>query len=196
MAGADGKRGLSWQPLTAVDAAMGLSVHEDVRRAKPGAMRLSMNWRMRLEPMITPVFRAWWRVRRPMTLGVRVIACDENKRVLLIRHTYADGWHLPGGGVDHGETALQAALRELAEEGGVAADDAHVVGFYSNHTRFKNDHIVLYRADEWRPCAPHDNGEIAERGFFAMEALPTGVTLGTRRRLAETFEGAPPSPVW
>lgn len=131
-----------------------------------------------------------------MTLGVRVIASDEDRRVLLIRHTYADGWHLPGGGVDHGETALQAALRELAEEGGVAADSAQVVGFYSNHTRFKNDHIVLYRAHEWRSCPPHENGEIAERGFFTLDALPNGVTPGTRRRLAEVFEGAPQSAVW
>lgn len=155
-----------------------------------------MGWRLRLEPVITPVFRMWWRMRRPMTLGVRVLACDKEGRVLLVRHTYADGWHLPGGGVDHGETALQAALRELAEEGGVQAEDAHPIGFYSNHTRFKNDHIVLYRAGVWRPCATRENGEIAERGFFALDALPAGVTPGTRRRLAEVFEDAPSSAVW
>jgi ADP-ribose pyrophosphatase YjhB (NUDIX family) len=154
------------------------------------------DWRLRLEPVITPVFRTWWRLRRPMTLGVRIIACDEKQRVLLIRHTYADGWHLPGGGVDHGETALQAALRELAEEGGVESTEAQIVGFYSNHTRFRNDHIVLYRTERWRPCATRENGEIAERGFFALDALPAGVTPGTQRRLAEAFSGAPPSAAW
>lgn len=153
-------------------------------------------WRLRFEPVITPVFRTWWRMRRPMTLGVRAIVCDEKQRVLLIRHTYADGWHLPGGGVDHGESAHAAARRELAEEGGVDAQDLHLIGFYSNHQRFKHDHIALYRADTWRPCATHENGEIAERGFFAIDALPEDVTPGTRRRLAEAFEGAPPSDVW
>jgi ADP-ribose pyrophosphatase YjhB (NUDIX family) len=154
------------------------------------------NWRTRLEPVITPVFRTWWRLRRPMTLGVRGLVCDENGRVLLVRHTYAAGWHLPGGGVEHGETALQAALRELAEEGGVEARSARLVGFYCNHALFKHDHIALYRAEEWKPCPPRENGEIAERGFFPMDALPAGVTSPTRRRLAEVFEGAPPSDVW
>ena len=102
---------------------------------------------------------------------------------------------MPGGGVDHGESAHAAALRELAEEGGVKAQSLNLIGFYSN-ARFKHDHIALYRAETWSPCPPHDNGEIAERGFFAMDALPEGVTPGTRRRLAEVFDGAPQSDVW
>ncbi len=152
-------------------------------------------WRLRFEPVITPVFRTWWRMRRPMTLGVRGLVCDEKQRVLLVRHTYADGWHLPGGGVDHGESARAAAARELAEEGGVEAEDLRLIGFFSN-PHFRHDHIALYRAETWRPCEPRDNGEIAERGFFALDALPEGVTPGTRRRLAEALEGAPPSDIW
>jgi ADP-ribose pyrophosphatase YjhB (NUDIX family) len=155
-----------------------------------------MTSRLRLEPVITPLFRAWWRFRRPMTLGVRGLVCDDAGRVLLVRHTYADGWHLPGGGVDHGESARAAASRELMEEGGVEADALSLIGFYSNHVRFKHDHIALYRAETWRPCAPYDNGEIAERGFFAADALPDGITPGTRRRLAEAFDGAPVSDIW
>jgi hypothetical protein len=44
-------------------------------------------WRLRLGPAITPLFHAWWRFRRPMTLGVRGLVCDEKQRVLLVRHT-------------------------------------------------------------------------------------------------------------
>lgn len=155
-----------------------------------------MSWRIRLEPVITPLFRAWWRIRRPMTLGVRGLVCDDHGRVLLVRHTYADGWHFPGGGVEHGESALDALLREAAEEGGVEATHARLLGFYSNHIRFKHDHIVLFGVDEWRACAPRENGEIAERGFFARDALPDGATPATRRRLAEMFQGAPQSATW
>ncbi|MGE0597181.1 MAG: NUDIX domain-containing protein [Hyphomonadaceae bacterium] len=155
------------------------------------------NWRIRFGPSITPVFRAWWRIHRGMTLGVRGLACDEAGRVLLVRHTYRAGWYLPGGGVEKGQSALEAAVREMAEEGGVEATaPPALIGFYSNHAFHPNDHVALYRFDAWRPCPPLENGEIAERGFFALDALPADASPGTRRRLTEAFEGAPPSETW
>ena len=155
------------------------------------------DWRIRIAPLLTPVFRAWWRLRRPTTLGVRALICDDAGRVLLVRHTYAKGWHLPGGGVERGETAPEAIAREAAEEAGVEAIAAPVlIGFYANHANFPNDHIALYRFDRWRACSPKATGEIAERGFFARDALPEETTPGARRRLAEAFEHAPISPHW
>lgn len=155
------------------------------------------NWRIRMGRALTPLFRTWWRLRRSVTLGVRGIACDEAGRVLLVRHSYAKGWHLPGGGVEHGETAAAALVRELAEEGGVAVEGVPLVlGFYANHALFPNDHIALYRVDTWTPCSPRGGSEIAERGFFALDALPEGATPGTRRRIAEVFSGAPPRAEW
>lgn len=155
------------------------------------------NWRIRLEPLITPIFRIWWRLRRGATLGVRGIACDEAGRVMLVRHTYAKGWHLPGGGVESGETAIEAVMREMAEEAGVEAVGApKLVGFYANHANFPNDHIALYLFETWRACPPRIDNEIAERAFFALNALPDGVTKGTQRRLAEIFNGAQISANW
>ncbi len=136
-------------------------------------------------------------MRRPMTLGVRGIACDSEGRVLLVRHSYAAGWHFPGGGVERGETAVEALIRELAEEGGVETIGApRLIGFYANHANFPNDHIALYRIDAWRACQPRGGGEIAERGFFPIDALPDGVTRGTRRRIAEVYGGADISAEW
>ncbi|HVY84183.1 MAG TPA: NUDIX domain-containing protein [Caulobacterales bacterium] len=156
-----------------------------------------MSLRRRLEPAITPLFRTWWRMKRSMTLGVRALATDEAGRVLLVRHTYTPGWYLPGGGVESRETALEAAKRELMEEGGVEATQTpRLIGFYANHAKFPNDHIALYRVHAWRPCETRSAGEIAERGFFARDALPDGVTAGTLRRLAEVFDGADISAEW
>ncbi len=155
------------------------------------------DWRIRFSPVLTPLFRTWWRFSRPMTLGVRAIALDDAGRVLLVRHTYSPGWHFPGGGVEHGENTADAAARELMEEGGVEpTTPVKLIGFYANHANFPNDHIALYRAETWKPCAPKENGEIAERGFFAINALPEGVRVGTRRRIAELFESARPSAEW
>lgn len=156
-----------------------------------------MSWRIAAEPLLRPIFHTWWRLRRPTTLGVRILVCDSDGRILLVRHSYARGWHLPGGGVEPGETAPAAARRELAEEGGVEAIGAlTLLGFYANHAVFPNDHVALYQAESWRPCPPRANGEIVEHGFFARDALPKGVTGGTLRRLAEVFDAAPLSATW
>lgn len=152
--------------------------------------------RRALEPFITPIFRAWWRFNRGMTLGVRGVATDAEGRVLLIRHTYIDGWFLPGGGVESGEVALDSLRREMAEEAGLAIGRATLVGIYSNAPGFRNDHVLLYRVEDWRPTPPASDGEIAERGFFALDALPEGVSKGTQARLDEIFRSAPQARHW
>lgn len=155
------------------------------------------NLRTRLEPVITPAFRIWWRFSRGTTLGVRGLATDEAGRILLVRHTYRRGWYLPGGGVESGETARYALEREMAEEGGVQATAPPLlIGIFANHASFKNDHVLLYRVSAWKPCAPLDNHEIAERAFFALDELPADTNRGTRRRLAEIYEGAAPTAEW
>jgi len=155
------------------------------------------SWRLRLSPVLTPLFRTWWRFRRSMTLGVRTLVTDASGRVLLVRHSYSPGWHFPGGGVEHGENAELAARRELMEEAGVEPTaPLKLIGFYANHQNFPNDHIALYRAESWRACSPAPDGEIVERGFFALDALPDGLRAGTRRRIAEFFEGAPSGAEW
>lgn len=47
-----------------------------------------MSWRTRIEPFTRPLFFAFSRATRGMTLGVRIVATDGEGRVLLVRHTY------------------------------------------------------------------------------------------------------------
>lgn len=44
---------------------------------------------------------------------------DSGDRLLLVKPTYKDGWNLPGGGVDAGETPREACVREVREELGI-----------------------------------------------------------------------------
>ena len=46
----------------------------------------------------------YWRLSRGMTLGVRALVIDEQRQILLVQHSHVRGWHLPGGGVEPGET--------------------------------------------------------------------------------------------
>jgi 8-oxo-dGTP diphosphatase len=46
--------------------------------------------------------------------------CDDAGRVLLVKPTYKEGWDLPGGYVEPGETPTEACVREIKEELGSA----------------------------------------------------------------------------
>lgn len=137
------------------------------------------------------------RMRHGMTLGVRVLATDDAGRLLLVRHTYVSGWHFPGGGVDLGETAEEAARRELKEEANVEAEGPlSLSGFYFNPLVGGRDHVVLFRAARLSiGPRPKRNLEIVAADFFAPDALPDDTTPATRRRLAE-WKGAPASDRW
>ncbi|HEX8570094.1 MAG TPA: NUDIX domain-containing protein [Caulobacteraceae bacterium] len=154
-------------------------------------------WRRTVEPWTRPAIRTWARATRGMTLGVRGVVTDAEGRVLLIEHTYVHGWHLPGGGVERGQTAEEAMANELVEEAGVRAiGRPRLVSFHDNGARYPGDHILLYRITDWEPVEATSRGEIHRVGFFPRRELPEGATPGTRRRIAEVFGGAAADPRW
>lgn len=122
-----------------------------------------------------------------MTMGVRAACFDDAGRVFLVRHSYVPGWHLPGGGIERGETALEAVAKEIREEGNlVLGAPPQLVHIYFNRQTSKRDHVLLYRCDRVTQTAPRlKDHEIAEAGFFALDALPAATTAATRRRLEE-----------
>lgn len=154
--------------------------------------------RRKAEPLLRRFFHAYFLVVRGMTLGVRAVVLDADNRVFLVRHSYVGGWHLPGGGVDFGETMEQAMRRELKEEGDIDLTGAAALhGIFLNSHVSRRDHVAVYVVRQFRQdCLPEPNREIVESGFFAITALPEGTTRGTRLRIAEVLDGGPLIATW
>ena len=148
--------------------------------------------------LVNRLMHFYWRFSRGLTLGARAVILDRDNRVFLIKHAYADGWQLPGGGVEAGETLLQALARELSEEGNIELTGPPVLHSVYFHPRYSNrDHVTLYVVRDFRQTAPPiPNREIAAHGFFPLDALPPDTTVGTRNRIAEVTTGKPPSERW
>ena len=154
--------------------------------------------RSAIEPALRRVLHFYWRFARGMTLGVRALVIDEQRRVFLVKHSYVSGWHLPGGGVETGETLIDALIRELAEEGNIEPTaPPRLHGVFFNKGASRRDHVVVYVVRDFRVIAEKaPDREIAEARFFPLDALPPGLTRGTRARLAEIAGGGPVSPRW
>ena len=140
----------------------------------------------------------YWRLVRPMTLGVRAALIDPERGVFLVRHGYTPGWHMPGGGGEAGETLAEAMAREVREEGNISIDGAlSLHGIFFNRGISRRDHVAVYVVRTFTQTGPRPpDREIVETGFFRMDALPSGITRGTRERLEEIHGERPLSPYW
>lgn len=154
-------------------------------------------WRARIEPFTRPLFFAHARASRGMTLGVRGVAVDDGGRVLLVKHTYLHGWWLPGGGVERGQTAEDALIREMREEAGLIVEGRPLLlSVHSNERHFRGDHVLVYRIGRFTLTDRTSHGEIAKIGWFDPTALPEDTHRATRDRLAEVFNGVACATAW
>ena len=167
-------------------------------RAQTDAERDSDSTLTRLQRLQIRLLHVYFRLRRGMTLGVRAAVLNDRDEVFLVRHTYTPGWHLPGGGVEVGETMVEALVKELREEARISlSGPATLFGVYFNRTISRRDHVALYVVRDFVvDAAKTPDLEIAEARFFPLDALPQGLTPGTRRRLAEIAGGIAPASEW
>lgn len=101
-------------------------------------------------------------------------------RLLLVRRCDSGSWELPGGRVDVGETAVEAAVRETAEEAGVQVlvtgfaglftDPGHVVRSPDGEVR--QQFALLFRARAVGGVPRGDLHETSEAAWVAPADLP------------------------
>jgi 8-oxo-dGTP pyrophosphatase MutT (NUDIX family) len=118
-------------------------------------------------------------LRRVERNVVRVVVLDAANRVLLLQTrdlgnpAFGTSWELPGGGMESGETYIEAAVRELREETGIKVEPAHVgiptwrrdVEYtYRGERRLQHEVVVIVRLDEAAP-----NVEDSQRVDFESE---------------------------
>ena len=138
------------------------------------------------------------RFSRGMTLGVRALLLKDGE-VVLVKHSYVPGWYLPGGGVEAGESLLEALARETEEEADVRlTGPAQLFGIYRNGRLDRRDHVALFVCRDWDALGTGrvPNLEITALGRFPPDALPEEATDATRARIREVLAGEPPSVDW
>lgn len=143
------------------------------------------------------VLHRFFFLMRGMTMGVRAACFDREGRLFLVRHTYVRGWYMPGGGMEWNETALGALRKELREEGNLEiVGEPELFHVYFNRRVSKRDHVIFYRVTVEQTAPREPDREIAESGFFPLDALPNDVTSATLRRLAELGGEATKAEEW
>lgn len=124
-------------------------------------------------------------------LGVGIAILHENQ-ILLIQRADFEVWGLPGGEIDPGEIAAQAAVREALEETGYEVELTGLVGLYAT-PQFgllgMNTHVAVFRARITGGSLVTATNETLDARFFDADDLPEMLMPHHRTRIADVFAG-------
>jgi ADP-ribose pyrophosphatase YjhB (NUDIX family) len=109
--------------------------------------------------------------------------------VLIKRENPPEGWALPGGFVDYGETIESAALREAKEETGLDVELVRQFHSYSDPQRDPRHHTVttVFVAKAKGTAVAGDDAKEAE--IFRRDNLPEQIAFDHRDILNDYLTG-------
>jgi 8-oxo-dGTP diphosphatase len=123
----------------------------------------------------------------------------DGDRVLMIRRRVAEGelsWAFPSGGVEEGETASEAAVREVKEETGLTVEAVSVLGSRVHPNTGRHMSYVACRL-LGGVAAVEDADELAEVEWVTLADIPQLVPYGlygpVQRYLDEVIGGEQPA---
>lgn len=118
---------------------------------------------------------------------VDVIIEVGDRIVLVRRKNPPPGWAIPGGFIDVGEKAEDAAVREAREETGLDVTLTALLGVYSDPARDPRGHTIstvyVGRADG----APVGADDASEAGLFGEDSLPSPIAFDHAKILSDYF---------
>jgi len=124
------------------------------------------------------------------------VALWNRGELLLVRNSYVPYYCLPGGYVRRGETGEQAALRELAEEVGVATTPDRLALALEEHHEWegKRDHVLIYAIElDERPAVQVDHREVIEASWCSPESALARTLFPPVRHMLEGRRAHAPS---
>jgi 8-oxo-dGTP diphosphatase len=131
-----------------------------------GARPLDRVWQL-VYRLAYKLAKTWWRVRRPHHRGA-LLALWCGGEILMLTLSYRRVLNLPGGGIEPGEDALSAVLREAREEIGLALapDQLRLAATVAFHWENRLDHVTIFEAIlAERPLLSIDHREIVAAAF-------------------------------
>lgn len=114
------------------------------------------------------------------TVGA-VCAVAHGDRLLFLRQPHREGWSLPGGLLDRGESAQEAVIRELREETGLDVEVGLPLTTQVNPRVRRVDVIYRISVDSPPPVTP--GGEAREARWLRPEEVLDGADGPTREIL-------------
>jgi ADP-ribose pyrophosphatase YjhB (NUDIX family) len=118
---------------------------------------------------------------------VDVIVEVDGGIALIRRRNPPPGWAIPGGFIDYGERAEDAARREMREELGVDVALVALLGVYSDPARDPRGHTISTVYVGRASGTPHAGDDAADVAVFRRETLPAPLAFDHARILEDYF---------